>query len=144
MLFCTYDGHIPEVINYCVISLIMCAYFCDALYFGDVFRWQSVMTKVLSLRFELRTANLVTVMLVTPLFCWLYDSDRFEMLMAESLCWRLFSLCWRISQCIKSVTNILNRSPTSQTFHQHIWSPTSVTNIDATLGTSQIINIIAI
>ena len=54
------------------------------------------------------------------------------MLVAESLCWRLFSLCWRFSQCIKSVTNILNRSPTSQTYHQHIWSPTSVTNIDVT------------
>ena len=29
--------------------------------------------------------------------------------------------------------NVLNRSPTSQTCHQHIWSPTSVTNIDVTL-----------
>ena len=28
--------------------------------------------------------------------------------------------------------NVLNRSPTSQTCHQHIWSPTSVTNIDVT------------
>ena len=54
---------------------------------------------------------LVTVMLVT------------------SLCWWLFSLCWWFFQCIKSVTNMLNPSPTSQTCHQHIWSPTSVTNI---------------
>ena len=44
-----------------------------------------------------------------------------------------FSLCWWFSQCIKSVTNILNGSPTTQTCHQHIWSPTSVTNIDATV-----------
>ena len=36
-----------------------------------------------------------------------------------------------IFQCIKSVTNILNRT-TSQTCHQHIWSPTSVTNINVT------------
>ena len=28
--------------------------------------------------------------------------------------------------------NVLNWSPTSQTCHQHIWSPTSVTNIDVT------------
>ena len=28
-----------------------------------------------------------------------------------------------IFQFIKSVTNILNRSPISQTCHQHIWSP---------------------
>ena len=60
----------------------------------------------------------VTVMLVTSLCWWLYDGDRFEMLVAE---------------CIKSVTNILNRSPTSQTCHQLIWSPTSVTNIDVTV-----------
>ena len=48
----------------------------------------------------------VTVMLVTSLCWWLYDGDRFEMLVAESLCWWFF-------QCIKSVTNILNRSPIS-------------------------------
>jgi len=30
--------------------------------------------------------------------------------------------------------NVLNRSPTSQTYRQHIWSPTSVTNIDVTGG----------
>ena len=29
--------------------------------------------------------------------------------------------------------NILNRSLTSQTCHQHIWSPTSITNIDVTI-----------
>ena len=28
--------------------------------------------------------------------------------------------------------NVLNRSPISQTCHQHIWSPTSVANIDVT------------
>ena len=55
------------------------------------------------------------------------------MLVTESLCWRLFSLCWWFSQCIKSITNILNRSPASQTCHQHIWSPTSVTNIVVTV-----------
>ena len=54
----------------------------------------------------------VTVMLVTSLCWWLYDGDWLEMLEAESLCWRLFSLCWRFSQCIKSVTNISNLSPT--------------------------------
>ena len=42
---------------------------------------------------------------------WLYDGDWFEVLVAESL--------W-FSHCRESVTNILNRSPTSQTCHQHI------------------------
>ena len=65
-------------------------------------------------------------------YWWLYDENWFQMLVAQSLCWRLISLCWWFSQGIKSVTNILNRSPTSQTCHHHFWSPTSVTNIDLT------------
>ena len=69
---------------------------------------------------------------MTSLCWWLYDGDWFQMLVAESLCWRFFSSCWWFSQCVKSVTNILNRSLTSQTCHQHIWSPTSVTIIDLT------------
>ena len=68
---------------------------------------------------------LVTVMMVASLCWWLYDGDWFEMLVAESLGWQLFSLCWWFSQCIKLV-------PRSQTCHQHIWSPTYVTNIDVT------------
>ena len=71
----------------------------------------------------------VTVMLVTSLCWWLYDGDRFEMLVAESLCWRRFLLCWWFSQSIESVAKILNRSPISQSCHQLIWSQTSVTNI---------------
>ena len=54
----------------------------------------------------------VTVMLVTSLCWWLCDGDWFQMLVAESLCWRLFSLCWWFSQCINSVTNISNLSST--------------------------------
>ena len=77
-------------------------------------------------------SKMVTVMLVTTLCWWFYDGDRFKMSVTESLCWRLFPLCWWFFQCIKSVTNILNRSPTSQTYHQYILSPTSVTNIDVT------------
>ena len=72
-------------------------------------------------------------MLVTSFCWWLYDSDWFGMMVAESLCLRLFSLYWWFSQCMKSATNILNQSPTSQTCHQHIWSQTSVTNIDVTV-----------
>ena len=56
---------------------------------------------------------------------WLYDGDKFQMLVTESLCW------W-FSLCNNSDISILNRSPTSQTCHQHIWSPTSVINIDIT------------
>ena len=60
-------------------------------------------------------------MLVTSL-CWrLSDGDWFQMLMA------LFSFC--------DFFNVLNRSPTFQTCHQYIWSPTSVTNIDIAKST---------
>ena len=71
---------------------------------------------------------MVTVILlamVTSLCWWLYEGDWFEMLVTESLCWRLF-------RYVDDFLNVLNRSPTSKTCHQHIWSQTSVTNIDLT------------
>ena len=63
-------------------------------------------------------------MLVTSLCWWLYHGDRFEMLVAKSLCWRFFSLCWWFfdRQHPESVTNISNLSPT------HL-----VSNIDVTV-----------
>ena len=65
------------------------------------------------------------VMLVT-LWWWLIRDVGGRIIMLATF----FLLCWRFSQCIKSVTNVLNRSPTSQTCHQHKLSPTSGTNID--------------
>ena len=38
---------------------------------------------------------------------------------------------------VKFWVTVMNRSPTSQTCHQHIWSPTSVTNIEFDLPSSQ-------
>ena len=35
---------------------------------------------------------------------------------------------------VRDFLNVLNRSPTSQTFHQHIWSSTSFTDIDVSLS----------
>ena len=57
-------------------------------------------------------------------WCWwhCYVGDRFEMLVAET--------SW-IGHHLESV-NIRNRSPTYQTCHQRICSPTSVTNINVT------------
>ena len=62
----------------------------------------------------------VIVMLVISLCWWLYDDDRFEILVAESICWQLFSLCWWFF-------NALNRSSTYPSCQQHI--PSSVTSI---------------
>jgi len=55
----------------------------------------------------------VTVMLVTSLCD---DADRFRY--------------------VGVLFNVLNRSPTSQSYHQHIQSPTSVTNIHVTNSNS--------
>ena len=82
----------------------------------------------------------VTVMLVASLCRWLYDGDWFEMLEAESLCWQLLSLCWWFFNVLYDIICViisynLYRSPTSWISHQHlkhIWSPTSVTNINVT------------
>ena len=52
-------------------------------------------------------------MLVTSLCWWLYDGDWFQMLVAESLCWRL-------SRYVDDSLNVLNRSPTSWIGHQHL------------------------
>ena len=71
----------------------------------------------------------VTWMLVTTLFRWLHDGDSFDILATDSLCWPLF-------QCEKSVINISNRSPTSQTCHFHKVqhpSPTSIQPVEDTL-----------
>jgi len=67
----------------------------------------------------------VTVMLVTTL-CWLfYDGNRFKILVTESCVGDFF-------RYVGDFFNALNRSPTSQTWHQHFLSPKSVTNIDYT------------
>ena len=65
------------------------------------------------------------VMLLTTLRWRLYDEDSFLMLMTQSLCCLPF-------QCEKSVTNILNRSQSSQWCYQQP-SPLPVTNIDVAI-----------
>ena len=64
---------------------------------------------------------MATAISVTTLCWWLYDGDRFQMLVTESLCWWLFLLCWGFIQHIKSVTNIPKLSPhfVSNIHHQH-------------------------
>ena len=60
------------------------------------------------------------VMLMKILCWWLYDGDRFKMFVTHYV-GEFLSV---------SVTNISNRSRISQSYHQHILSPTSVTNIN--------------
>ena len=67
---------------------------------------------------------MATLMLVTLLWWQIQDvGDRIPMMATFLIILVIFSR-------IKSVTNILNGLPTSQSSHQHISSPTPVTNID--------------
>ena len=68
----------------------------------------------------------VTVMLVTSL-CWWHRYVGDFMMVTDFRCrWQNRYVC--------DFLNVLNRSPTSQTCHQHICSPTSVTTINVTDG----------
>ena len=67
----------------------------------------------------------VTVMLVTLVCWWLYDDDWFEMSVADHYVGDFF-------RYVGDFLNVLIRSPTSQTWRQHIWSTTSVADIDVT------------
>ena len=61
--------------------------------------------------------HLASVMLTTTLCWWLYDGNRFKMLVTESICWKLFALCWLFLNVsnyhyFRWVTNIPKLSPT--------------------------------
>ena len=78
------------------------------------------------------------VMLMT-LWWWLISDvgGRIIMLATFFVMSVTFFVMSVFSQRIKSVTNILNRSLTSKTCHQHICSPTSVTNIVVTIRSTR-------
>ena len=55
------------------------------------------------------------------------------MMVTDFRCWWQNHYVGDFFRYVSDFLNVLNRSPTSQTCHQHIWSPTSVTNIDVTI-----------
>ena len=57
--------------------------------------------------------ELAKVVLVSTRYWWLYNGDRFKLLVKESVYWRLYWLCW----WYWSVINLL---PKSQIGHQHL------------------------
>ena len=67
-------------------------------------------------------------------FCWqwfwwhCYGGDF--MMVTDFLCWWQNNYVCVFLCYVSEFLNILNRSPTSKTCHQRIWSLTSVTNID--------------
>jgi len=54
------------------------------------------------------------------------------MMVTDSRCWWQNHHIDNFFRYVRDVFNVLNRSPRSQNCHQHIWSPTSVTNINVT------------
>jgi len=71
----------------------------------------------------------MTMMLATSLWWWLNDGD-FRCWWQNHYVGDFFHYVWDF---LNEFTNILNRSPTSKSCHQHIWSQTSVINIDVTV-----------
>ena len=60
-------------------------------------------------------------------WCWWHRYVGDFMMVTDLRCW------WQNYYVpMFKMTNMPNRSPTSHTYHQHIWSSTSVTNIDVT------------
>ena len=72
-------------------------------------------------------------MLVTRKVCWWHFSARWWHSNGSPTSLYARMWCWRLTLDVGDVT-----SPTSQTCHQHIWSPTSVTNIGVTFSESDI------
>ena len=77
-------------------------------------------------------------MMVTDIGCWWQNhlvGDVFPyvvdlMMVTDLRCWWQNHYVGDSFRYANDFLNVFNRSPTSQTCHQHIWSPTSVTNID--------------
>ena len=65
--------------------------------------------------------------------CWWHRYVGDFMMMTDFRCWWQNHYIGDFFRYVGDFLNVLNRSPTSQTCHQHIWSPTSVTNIDLTI-----------
>ena len=70
-------------------------------------------------------------------WCWWHRYVGNFMMMTDLRCWWQNHYVGDFFRYVGDFLNVLNRSPTSQTCHKHIWSPTSVTNIDVTLTICQ-------
>ena len=67
-------------------------------------------------------------------WCWRHRDVGDFMMVTDFRCW------WQ-NHYVGDFINVLNRSPTSKTCHQRIWSPTSVTNIDITICSVLVIHV---
>ena len=65
-------------------------------------------------------------------WCWWHRYVGHFMMVTDLRCWWQNHYVGDFVRYVGDFPNVLNRSSTSQTCHQHIWSPTSVTNINLT------------
>ena len=65
-------------------------------------------------------------------WCWWHRYVGDFMMVTDFRCWWLNHYVGDFFRYVGDFSNVSNRSPTSQTCLQHIWSPISVTNIDVT------------
>ena len=65
-------------------------------------------------------------------WCWWHRYVGDFMMVTDLRCWWQNHYVGDFFRYVGDFLNVLNRSPTSQTCNQLIWSPTSVTNIDVT------------
>ena len=71
-------------------------------------------------------------------WCWWHRYVGDFMMVTVYRCWWQNHNACDFFRYIGDFLNVLNRSPTSQTCHQHILSPISVTNIDITQISSKL------
>ena len=123
---CLLSGFCPDVLKKCCPISVCSDFACpDSVQFPESVRiLEKKPVRCLSFWLD-EDEDRRTLMLMTTLCWWFYDGDRFKMLVTDSLCRRLFR---NENDCY----NILNWLTTSGTCHQHILSPTSVTDIDVT------------
>ena len=121
-------NEVIQLLKTCLILRECSAYFAFCLVFsmGNHNHWLHTFKNTrFSWHFHSNSDLVDIVMLVTLWSRLIWDvGGRIIMLTTFFVMW--------FSHFIKSVTNIQIRSRTSQTCHQHIWSQTSVTNIDVT------------
>ena len=92
--------------------------------------------------FSFRESKFILVLVNGWQWCWWHRYVGDFMMVTDFRYWWQNHYVGDFFRYIGDFLNVLNRSPTSQTCHQHIWSPSSVANIDVTrISTKLIISI---
>ena len=80
-------------------------------------------------RKSFKMIDLTVIVMLLSITYWHFYVGDFTMV-TDLRCWWQNHYFGDFFRYVGDFLNVLNRSPTSQTCHQHIWSLTSVTNIN--------------